>query len=85
MSELYLVFDIETVALPWDSFSESQQEYIVRYATTEEEVQKKKDELALSPISSQIVCIGLQLMQSDEHGGYKLINKAAFADRKSVV
>jgi len=46
----FLTFDIETVPLPWESFSESQQEYLIRGAKTEEEIQKKKDEMGLSPM-----------------------------------
>lgn len=77
--ELYLAFDIETVPLPWDSFSESQQEYIIRRAETEEEIQKKKDELGLSPITAKIVCIGLQLMEKTGEHEYKLRQRSCFS------
>lgn len=60
MSEHFLVFDIETAALPYDSFSESQQEYLVRGAQTDEERKKKIDEMALTPLTSQVVCIGMK-------------------------
>ncbi len=77
--EQYLVFDIETAPLPWESFSESQQEYILRRAETDEEIEKKKFEMALSPLTSRVVCIGLQLMQSAGDGNWEMINKAAFS------
>lgn len=78
-TEQYLVFDIETSPLPWESFSESQQEYILRHAETEEEIEKKKFEMGLSPLTAQVVCIGLQLMQSTGDGNWEMINKAAFS------
>lgn len=76
--EQYLVFDIETAPLEWDTFAESQQEYLLRRAVTEEEIEQKKFEMALSPITSQVVCIGLQLMQASSEGGWELLNRAAF-------
>jgi 3'-5' exonuclease len=80
--ELYLVFDIETAPLPFEGFSESQQEYLLRGANTEEEKAKKMFEMALSPMTSQVVCIGLQLMQGDGTDNWELIKKAAFSCRK---
>jgi hypothetical protein len=62
MANSYLVFDIETTALPYENFSESQQEYIVRRAVTDEEIAQKKAEMALSPLTSQVIVIGWQLM-----------------------
>ncbi|MCX7908012.1 MAG: ribonuclease H-like domain-containing protein [Ignavibacteria bacterium] len=59
MKEEYLVFDIETTPLDWDTFSESQKEYLLRNLITEEEKEKRKVELGLSPFTAQIICIGL--------------------------
>lgn len=86
--ELYLVFDIETSAINFDNFSESQQEYLLRRANTEEEIQQKKYEMALSPLTSEIVCIGLQLMAKVEkteenQNEWEQFNKAAFINDKS--
>jgi 3'-5' exonuclease len=61
----FFVFDIETAALPWEHFDESQQEYLMRGAATDEERQKKRAELALSPMTSQVVCICLMIMDWD--------------------
>lgn len=77
--EQYLVFDIETAPLDWDSLSDSQKEYLIRGAKTDEEIEKKKFEMGLSPMTAQVVCIGLQLMQSAEGGGWELIRRAAFS------
>ncbi|MFW6232764.1 MAG: hypothetical protein ACOC4D_01870 [Bacteroidota bacterium] len=57
--EQYLIFDIETSPIDWKSLSESQQEYLLRYAKTDEEIEKKKFEMALSPMTAEVVCIGL--------------------------
>ncbi|MCO6465005.1 MAG: ribonuclease H-like domain-containing protein [Bradyrhizobiaceae bacterium] len=57
-----LVFDIETVGLPFESFDEAQQEYLLRYTQTEEEQQRKIAELALSPLTGRIVTIGMRMM-----------------------
>ncbi len=59
MNNLYLVFDIETSPLAWDSFSESQQEYLLRNLETDEQIEKRKTELGLSPFTAQIACIGM--------------------------
>jgi len=59
MDASYLVFDIETVGLPFESFDEKQQEYLLRRAETDEERQQKISELALTPVTGQIVTIGM--------------------------
>jgi 3'-5' exonuclease len=82
--EQYLVFDIETVPLPWESFSESQQEYILRRAETEEDKAQKLTEMALAPLTAQIVCIGLQLMQSTSDGSWEMLKRAAFSVDNSI-
>ncbi len=82
--ENYLVFDIETCPLPWDSFSESQQEYLLRGAVTEEEITKKKNEMGLTPLTAQVVCIGLMFMKPKEGGGFEMYKKAAFSVDNSI-
>lgn len=66
MKEEYLAFDIETTPLDWETFSESQQEFLLRNLTTEEEIQKRKSELGLSPFTAQIICIGLYFVELEE-------------------
>ncbi len=75
----YLVFDIETAPLDFDTLSESQQDYIIRSAKTDEEIEQKKFEMGLSPITAQVVCIGTQLMQSTEDGNWEQIGRAALS------
>lgn len=65
MEEHYLVFDIETMGQPFENFDHSQQEYLVRGAQTDEERQRKIGEMALSPLTGRIVCIGMQFMKRE--------------------
>ena len=77
--ENYLVFDIETTPLDFESFSESQREYLLRNAATDEEKQKKLGEMALTPLTGKIICIGMQMMTSNGEGSYDTIKRLAYA------
>ncbi len=61
-----LVFDIETVGVDFETLSESQQEFLLRYTETEKNPQKKdelveeqKRYLSLYPYTAKIIAIGL--------------------------
>ena len=54
-----VVFDIETLAFPFDSFDPSQQEYLTKSAKTEEERQDAIGRLALTPLTAQVLAIGM--------------------------
>ncbi|GBE02608.1 putative 3'-5' exonuclease related to the exonuclease domain of PolB [bacterium BMS3Bbin06] len=54
-----VIFDIETVGVDFDDLDASQQEYLLRYAETEGETRKVKDSLGLSPLTGEIVAIGM--------------------------
>ena len=61
-----IVFDIETCSFPFESLSESQQEYLLRYAEKESDeevkVQKKDDAiryLSLYPFTAKVIAIGI--------------------------
>jgi len=64
----YLTYDLETIPRDYESFSESQQEYLVRNAKDSDEVEKKKAEMALSPFTAMIVVIGMQITEIDNEG-----------------
>ncbi len=76
--QLYLVFDIETVPLPWESFSPSQQEFLLRGARDASEQERRKAEMALSPFTAQVICLGLQLMESPSEGEWMLRRRGAY-------
>lgn len=82
--ERYLVFDIETAPVEWDSLSDSQQEYILRRAETDEDKERKKSEMALTPLTAKVVCVGLQLMQANEKGEFELMKRAAYSSEKDI-
>jgi 3'-5' exonuclease len=61
-----IVFDIETCCFPFEELSESQQEYILRYAEKERDMdvrtQKKEDAvryLNLYPFTAKVIAIGI--------------------------
>lgn len=63
--KLFLVFDIETAGIEWDQLTPSQQEYLLRGCETEAEQEEQKQLMALSPLTAQIVCVGLALYRYD--------------------
>jgi len=54
-----IVFDIETLAFPLESFDAQQQEYLMRFARTEEERVEAIQKLNLTPFTAQIIAIGM--------------------------
>jgi DNA polymerase elongation subunit (family B) len=61
-----IVFDIETCSYPFDSLTESQQEYILRYAerekTEDERIDKREEAIrftSLYPYTARVVAIGI--------------------------
>ncbi|MGE3800961.1 MAG: hypothetical protein AB7H80_08070 [Candidatus Kapaibacterium sp.] len=62
----YLVFDIETASLPFDSFDQARQDYLLRGAETEEDREKQKRAMSLNGLTAQVVCIGMVYAESFE-------------------
>jgi len=54
-----VVFDIETLALPLDTFDQSSREYLFKFADTDEKVEEAKQNLNLHALTSQVVAIAL--------------------------
>jgi len=54
-----VVFDIETLAVPLESLDEQQQEYLLRFAKTEEERADAIQKLSLTPFTAQVIAIGM--------------------------
>ena len=54
-----IVFDIETLGFPLDSFDEKQQEYLMKFAATEEQKVEAIQKLNLSPLTAKIIAIGM--------------------------
>ena len=60
-----VVFDIETLGYPLESFDETQQKYLLKFAETEAEREEAVQKLSLYPTTSQIIAIGLLNPESD--------------------
>ena len=54
-----LIFDIETIGVEFNSLDKKSQEYILEFAKTPEEEEKKKEDLVFSPLTGEIVAIGI--------------------------
>ncbi len=72
-----VVFDIETLGFPLESFDETQQEYLLKFAENEEQREDAIQKLSLYPTTAQIIAIGMLnpdtnrgkvLYQADQHG-----------------
>ena len=67
MSMERLVFDIETVGVPWETLDPSVQSDLLKPAATEEERREVMNSLSLFPVTARIVCIALYSPEQD-HG-----------------
>ncbi|HMK43584.1 MAG TPA: ribonuclease H-like domain-containing protein [Dissulfurispiraceae bacterium] len=54
-----IVFDIETVGVAFETLDTAQQEYLLRYAETDEEAGKVRESLSFYPNTAEIVTIGM--------------------------
>jgi len=62
-----IVFDIETIPVNFDTLDEDQQIYLTKFANTDEEKEKTKDQMALWALTNRIVAIGM-LSVEDQKG-----------------
>lgn len=61
-----IIIDIETIGKDFESFDEMSQEYLLKYAETDEEVAEAKEALAFSPLTGEIVAIGMLNPDTDK-------------------
>jgi uncharacterized protein YprB with RNaseH-like and TPR domain len=54
-----VVFDIETLGFPPDNFDQVQLDYLMKFADSEEKRELEMQKLALSPLTAQIIAIGM--------------------------
>ncbi|MCX7929884.1 MAG: ribonuclease H-like domain-containing protein [Chlorobi bacterium] len=85
--EKFLVIDIETSPLEWESFDEMQQAYLLARAETPLEQEERKKQMALAPLTGFVVCIGLYLVERDKQSVVErkricLMNDRSDADRR---
>jgi predicted PolB exonuclease-like 3'-5' exonuclease len=65
-----VVFDIETVPQDFDSLDEVSQAYLLKFAETDEEKAKSKDEMALWAPTNRIVAIGMLTVETQKGAVY---------------
>lgn len=65
-----IIFDIETVGKDFDSLDKGTQEYLLRWAETEEEVKDVKESLSFYPLTGEIIAIGLLNPDTDKGAVY---------------
>jgi 3'-5' exonuclease len=68
-----IVVDIETCAFPFESLSESQQEYIIRYAEKEKDEELRKELIndairftSLYPLTAKVIVIGIYDIEKEK-------------------
>ncbi len=54
-----IIFDIETLGFPLESFDHETQTYLLRFADSEEKIEDVKKNLNLHPLTAQILCVAL--------------------------
>ena len=54
-----VVFDIETLGFPLETFDEVRQEYLLKFADTEEKRESEIQKLSLHALTAQIIVIGM--------------------------
>lgn len=61
-----IIFDIETVGKDFDSLDKSSQDYLLRWAETDEDIKDVKESLSFYPLTGEIIAIGLLNPDSDK-------------------
>lgn len=68
-----IIFDIETTSFPFESLSESQQEYLLRYAEKEKDDQTKNEKVdeairytSLYPFTAKVIAIGIYDVEKEK-------------------
>ncbi len=54
-----IVFDIESLGFPLESFDHESQTYLLRFAENDDKIEEVKKNLNLHPLTAQILCIAL--------------------------
>lgn len=54
-----IVFDVETVGENWESLTEAEQSYLLKYSKSEEEREAEKSKLSFYPLTGKIISIAM--------------------------
>lgn len=61
-----VIVDIETIGKDFESFDDLSKDYLLKYAETEEEKKEAKERLGFSPLTGEIVTIGMLNPDTDK-------------------
>ena len=76
-----LVFDIETIGVDFGALDKISQEYLLKFAEDEEEKEEAKDRLSFSPLTGEVVAIGMLNPDTDKGKIYVNSGKNIGADK----
>lgn len=65
-----LIFDIETIGVDFEKLDEKSKEFVLKFAETSEEEQEAKDGLSFSPLTGEVVAIGILNPDTDKGAVY---------------
>lgn len=65
-----LIFDIETVGVEFDSLDDKAKEFLLFYAESPEEIENVKNRLGFSPLTGEVVAIGILNPDTDKGAVY---------------
>jgi DNA polymerase elongation subunit (family B) len=71
-----IVIDVETVGLPWETWDEKTQEYLVRRGGSDSEEEAVKERLGLSAMTGKVIAIGMMNPDNRRGGVYYEIPNA---------
>ena len=70
MSLPRLIFDIETIGVEFNSLDEKSKEFVLKFAETPEDQEEAKDGLSFSPLTGEVVAIGILNPDTDKGAVY---------------
>ena len=65
-----LIFDIETIGVDFETLDRASQEYLLKFAESAEDKEEAKERLSFSPLTGQIVAIGILNPDTNRGGVY---------------
>lgn len=74
-----IIFDIETAGKDFDSLDKGTQEYLLKWAESEEEIKDVKESLSLYPLTAEIITIGMLNPETDKGAVYFQAPQTAIA------
>ncbi|OIO20301.1 MAG: hypothetical protein AUJ23_00540 [Candidatus Magasanikbacteria bacterium CG1_02_32_51] len=78
-----IVFDIETIPVDFDSLDDVQKTYLTKYAETDDDIEKAKEQMALWAPTNRIVSIGVMSLESKRGAVYFSASAEALADKQN--